>query len=178
MPLESFSLLYWTQGFEQLSSHYTFDRVCNRSIGAPFWYVIATWGRVLGTLNLVSSIFWVSLSNWVWYSERALIIIPRALLIIQDVERKWDLDSVYYLPWFSDVLLFFDPPHSPTSYWAKPCVGKALKIRFTLICCHLVDIRWLTEAFEGDRIWKFDVKSTDGTTIFAYLGIGGKFLVD
>ena len=44
--------------------------------------------------------------------------------------------------------------------------------------CYLVDIRWLTEAFEGDKISKFDVNSTDGATIFAYLIIGGKFPVD
>ena len=53
-------------------------------------------------------------------------------------------------------------------------LGKALMMRFTLMGCYLVDIRWLTEAFEGDKISKFDVNSTDGATIFAYLGKGGK----
>ena len=39
---------------------------------------------------------------------------------------------------------------------------------------YLVDIHWLSEAFGGDRNWKFDLKPTDGTTIFAYLGKGEK----
>ena len=41
--------------------------------------------------------------------------------------------------------------------------------------CYLVDIHLLTEAFEGDRIWNFDVKPTDGATIFDYLGKGGGY---
>ena len=40
--------------------------------------------------------------------------------------------------------------------------------------CYLVDINWLPEAFEDVRIWNFDIKPTDGATIFAYLGKGGK----
>ena len=42
--------------------------------------------------------------------------------------------------------------------------------------CYLVDILRLKEAFgRGDIIVKFDIKPTDGTTIFANLGKGGKF---
>ena len=40
--------------------------------------------------------------------------------------------------------------------------------------CYLVDILWLKEAFGGDIIVKFDIKPTDGTTIFANFGKGGK----
>ena len=41
--------------------------------------------------------------------------------------------------------------------------------------CYLVDIHWLKEAFGVDRIWNFDIKPTDGTTIFAYLWKGENF---
>ena len=34
--------------------------------------------------------------------------------------------------------------------------------------------KWLSEAFEDVRIWNFDVKPTDGATIFACLGKGVK----
>ena len=45
--------------------------------------------------------------------------------------------------------------------------------------CYLVDIHyWLKEAFGVDRIWNFDIKSTDGTTIFDNYGKGGKFWID
>ena len=33
----------------------------------------------------------------------------------------------------------------------------------------IVDIRWQSEAFGGARIGDFDIKPTDGATIFAYL---------
>jgi hypothetical protein len=38
--------------------------------------------------------------------------------------------------------------------------------------CYLVDILYLSEAFEGARIGDCDIKPTDGATIFAYLRIG------
>ena len=44
--------------------------------------------------------------------------------------------------------------------------------------CYLVDIIWLSKAFGGARIWKFDIKPTDGVTLFAYFGKGGKFKID
>ena len=44
--------------------------------------------------------------------------------------------------------------------------------------CYLVDIRWLSEAFGGARTGNFDIKPTDGTTLFAYLGKGEKFEID
>ena len=31
---------------------------------------------------------------------------------------------------------------------------------------YLVGINWLTEAFGGDRVWKFDIQPTDGATLF------------
>ena len=42
--------------------------------------------------------------------------------------------------------------------------------------CYLVDILWLSEA-GGARIGNFDIEPTDGTTLFAYLGKGGKFQI-
>ena len=39
--------------------------------------------------------------------------------------------------------------------------------------CYLVHIYWLKEVFGGNGIVKFDIKPTDGTTIFANLGKGG-----
>ena len=45
--------------------------------------------------------------------------------------------------------------------------SKALKIRYTLKDCYSVDIHWLSETFGGDKIQNFDVRSTDGTTLFA-----------
>ena len=38
--------------------------------------------------------------------------------------------------------------------------------------CSIVDIPWLSEAFSGTRIGNFDIKPTDGATIFAYLRTG------
>ena len=38
--------------------------------------------------------------------------------------------------------------------------------------CSIVDILWLSEAFWGARIGHFDIKPTDGTTVFAYLRTG------
>ena len=35
--------------------------------------------------------------------------------------------------------------------------------------CSIIDILWLSKAFEGARIGNFDIKPTDGATIFAYL---------
>ena len=32
--------------------------------------------------------------------------------------------------------------------------------------CYLVGISWPTEAFGGDRVWKFDIQPTDGATLF------------
>ena len=40
--------------------------------------------------------------------------------------------------------------------------------------CYLVDIKWLSEAFGGERIWSFNVKPTDGAAIFACPGKGWK----
>ena len=39
---------------------------------------------------------------------------------------------------------------------------------------HSVDTIWLSEAAGGDRILNCHIKPTDGTTIFAYFGNGGK----
>ena len=44
---------------------------------------------------------------------------------------------------------------------------KALKIRYNLMDCYLVDIHLLWEAFGGARILKFDTKPNDDITIFA-----------
>ena len=41
--------------------------------------------------------------------------------------------------------------------------------------CYLVVIHWPSEAFGGDRIWNLAIKTTDGATIFTYLGKGDKF---
>ena len=41
-----------------------------------------------------------------------------------------------------------------------------------------MNIRWLKQAFGGDRIWHFDIKATDNSTIFANLGKGGKLWID
>ena len=61
-----------------------------------------------------------------------------------------------------------------TFAWAK-----ALEIRYALMDCYLVDIHWLEKAFGNDRIWNFEIKPTDGTSIFANLEKGGKFeLID
>ena len=58
-------------------------------------------------------------------------------------------------------------------------LAKALKIRYAVMNCYLVDIHyWLKEAFGVDRIWNFDIKSTDGTTIFDNYGKGGEFWID
>ena len=43
---------------------------------------------------------------------------------------------------------------------------------------HLIDIHQPSEAFGGTRIWNFDIKPIDGTTILAYFGKGGKFQKD
>ena len=40
---------------------------------------------------------------------------------------------------------------------------------------HLVNVHFLSEAFGGARIWVFNIKTTDGAKIFAYLGQDGKF---
>ena len=40
---------------------------------------------------------------------------------------------------------------------------------------YLVDIYWLSEDFRKASIWIFDIKPTYSTTVFAYLGKGGKF---
>ena len=40
--------------------------------------------------------------------------------------------------------------------------------------CYLVDIKWLSEVFLGERIWKFNVKPTDGAAILPVLGRVGK----
>ena len=42
--------------------------------------------------------------------------------------------------------------------------------------CFLVDIQCLLQAFGESKTWNFDIKPTDGTTIFAYLRKGRKFL--
>jgi hypothetical protein len=46
----------------------------------------------------------------------------------------------------------------------------------------LVDIHCLLEAFKGERIWNFNIKLTDGATIFADLYIWilgyGKFWIE
>ena len=39
----------------------------------------------------------------------------------------------------------------------------------------LIDIHWLSERA---RIRNFEIKPTDGTTLFVYLGKGGKFQID
>ena len=41
--------------------------------------------------------------------------------------------------------------------------------------CYLVVIHWPSEAFGGNRIWNLAIKTTDGATIFTYLGINDKF---
>ena len=38
--------------------------------------------------------------------------------------------------------------------------------------CYLVDIPYLSEAFWGARIGTYDIKPTDGATMFAYLRTG------
>ena len=40
--------------------------------------------------------------------------------------------------------------------------------------CYLVGISWPTEAFGGDRVWKFDIQPTDGATLFFCLFFGGE----
>ena len=54
---------------------------------------------------------------------------------------------------------------------------KVLKIRYGLMDSYLLDIHGLNEASGGYRTWNFDIKPTDGTTIFANLGKGGKFWI-
>ena len=45
---------------------------------------------------------------------------------------------------------------------------KALETRYTLMDCNLVDIHWLSEeVLGGVRSGQFDIKLTDGATIFA-----------
>ena len=46
-----------------------------------------------------------------------------------------------------------------------------------LLDCYLVDIHCLPKGFCGDRIWNFDIRPTDGTKIYAYLGEDGKFQI-
>ena len=41
--------------------------------------------------------------------------------------------------------------------------------------CYLVGIFWLSDAFVGAKMGKFDVKPTDDATIFAFWRKGGKF---
>ena len=53
--------------------------------------------------------------------------------------------------------------------------SKALKIRYNLTDCYLVDIHLLWEAFEGTIILNIDIKPKDGATIFAYLRKDVKF---
>ena len=55
---------------------------------------------------------------------------------------------------------------------------KALKILYTLVDFHLVDILWLSKAFGGTMILNFDIKTTDSATIFAYLGRSRIFQID
>ena len=43
---------------------------------------------------------------------------------------------------------------------------------------YLVDIHLLKEVFGGDRIWNFDIKPRDDTTIFANLEKGEKFWIE
>ena len=50
-------------------------------------------------------------------------------------------------------------------------IGKALKVRNTLMNCHLYDIHGLSEAFGGTRMGNFDIKST-------YLLKDGKIWID
>ena len=57
-------------------------------------------------------------------------------------------------------------------------ITKALEISYTLIDHYKVDKHWLSEAFVGARTRNFDVKPTDGITILAYFGKGGKFWKD
>ena len=38
--------------------------------------------------------------------------------------------------------------------------------------CYLVEILYLSQAFGGARIGNWDIKSTDGANIFAYLRTG------
>ena len=57
-------------------------------------------------------------------------------------------------------------------------IGKALKVRNTLMNCQLYDIHGLSEAFGGTRMGNFDIKSTDGATILAYLLKDGKIWID
>ena len=50
---------------------------------------------------------------------------------------------------------------------------KAVKIRYILMDCFLVDIQCLLQAFGEAKTWNFDIKPTDGATMF-YLPIWGK----
>ena len=45
--------------------------------------------------------------------------------------------------------------------------NKALEIRFALLDCYLVDIRESKKLLEGTE---FDIKPSDGATIFGYFG--------
>ena len=50
--------------------------------------------------------------------------------------------------------------------WIQILMIKALKIRYILMDCHLVDIHSLSKAFVEARNWNFDIKPTDGVPIF------------
>ena len=49
---------------------------------------------------------------------------------------------------------------------------KNLEKRYTHMNLSIFDIFWLSEAFWGARIGNFDIKPTDGATIFVYLMTG------
>ena len=44
---------------------------------------------------------------------------------------------------------------------------KALETRYILMDCYLFDIHWLSEVLGGARNGEFDIKLTDGATIFS-----------